>query len=281
MKPAARFQDKVILASAWILLFLFSLYSVPSYGQLETTSASGITLLEPLHGAVFASQVAPNFKWQSTGPTQFKVQFSSNLTFPEDQTLTIPNRWTTATSLTPKAAEWKSIKDLEAIRQIVHWRVITQTAGGGTVTSNISSFFVTDNPPINNKLVTAVDMSFPGQGLSTVVSRTYLIDSTYSGPFGLRWTHAYNMFLQQYPDGLVKVFNPDGSESFFKPLVSGGYEALPGDFRTLTKNADNTFVLKGKSGLQVNFNASGKLVSIIDPNGNQISLAYGDNGLLR
>ena len=117
--------------------------------------------------------------------------------------------------------------------------------------------------------------------MSTEIARTYLIDSTNPGPFGLRWTHSYNVFLQEYPDGLVKLFNQDGTESFFKPHAAGGYEALPGDFRALTKNGDGTFILRGKFGLVFNFNANGKLASLVDPNSNQITLTYIGDGLLR
>ena len=152
---------------------------------------------------------------------------------------------------------------------------------GRTTTDDSLDIELKPNPPVINKLVSQVDISVPALGIPVRVVRTYLLDSGFDGPMGFGWTHTYLMHIAETaPDGIVKVFNSDGSGSFFESNGDGSYEAPKGDFRTLTKNADGTFQLKGKFGDLFNFNAAGKLTNIEDRNGNVIALNYDVIGLL-
>lgn len=150
---------------------------------------------------------------------------------------------------------------------------------GQTTTDNSLTITLTSNPPDINKLVSELDISAPSRGVSVGVVRTYLLDADFTTPFGFGWTHNYLMDTEETSDGLVKVFNPDGSGSYFEPNEDGGYESPKGDFRIL-KKTDGTFQLKEKSGAIYYFNESGKLSSIEDRKGNTVSLNYGSNGLL-
>jgi RHS repeat-associated protein len=157
---------------------------------------------------------------------------------------------------------------------------ITDDAGQ-TTTDDSLVITLAPNPPAINKLVSKIDISVPALGIPVRVLRTYLLDSGFDGPMGFGWTHTYLLHTAETaPDDMVKVFNADGSGSFFKPNGDGTYEAPKGDFRTLTKNADGTFQLKGKFGDLFNFNAAGKLTTIEDRHGNVISLNYDVIGLL-
>ena len=95
--------------------------------------------------------------------------------------------------------------------------VTLEDAIGQTATDNSLIVTLTQNPPSINKLVSDVDVSVPAVGLPVRVVRTYIHDLGFDGPLGLGWTHTYLMQIVETPDGLVKVFNADGSGSFFKP----------------------------------------------------------------
>jgi len=125
-----------------------------------------------------------------------------------------------------------------------------------------------------------VDLSIPAAGIAINISRSYFLGSGFNESLGFGWAHAYLMHIVETSDGVVKVFNADGSGSFFKPNPGGTYNPPKGEYRKLIKNPDGTFVLKGKYGGFVYFNAKGKLTAIEDNNGNQLGFNYTPNDLL-
>lgn len=169
---------------------------------------------------------------------------------------------------------------------------------GQTTTNDSLTITLAPNPPAINKLVSDVDVSVPSIGLPVRIVRTYLLDSTFDGPFGYGWTHTYRMravetptfkIIQALPpfngpgervpiDGVVQIFNADGTGSHFQPNGDGTYQPPKGDFRTLKKNADGTYLLEEKSGARYDFDAIGRLTRLIDRNGNTQNLGYGPNG---
>lgn len=171
-------------------------------------------------------------------------------------------------------------------------------SSGQTATDNSLTITLAPNPPAINKLVSDVDVNVPAAGLPVRVVRTYLLDSTFDGPFGYGWTHTYRMravetptfkIIQALPpfnspgervpiDGVVQIFNADGTGSLFQPNGDGTYQPPKGDFRTLKKNADGTYMLKEKSGARYDFDAIGRLTRITDRNGNTQNLGYGPDG---
>jgi YD repeat-containing protein len=158
---------------------------------------------------------------------------------------------------------------------------VTLTDGAGqTTTENSLVITLAPNPPAINKLVSEVDISVPAQGLPVRIVRTYLLDSGFDSTLGFGWTHTYLMHVVETGDGLVKVFNADGSGSFFERNGDGTYDPSKGDFRTLSKASDGTFELRGKSGTRFHFNAAGKLTSIEDRHGNVLNINYNAEGFL-
>ncbi len=80
-------------------------------------------------------------------------------------------------------------------------------------------------------------------------------------PLGYGWTHSYRTRLAEDPDtGNVTVTEGDGRKHIF------------------IKNADGTFRLTRKEQIKWNFDASGRLISIVDLNNNSISLSYDGAG---
>lgn len=153
-------------------------------------------------------------------------------------------------------------------------------AAGQTTTDNSLVVTLTPNPPAINKLVSEVDISVSAQGLPVRVVRTYLLDSGFDSTLGFGWTHTYLMHVVETGDGLVKVFNADGSGSFFERNGDGTYDPPKGEFRTLSKASAGTFELRAKSGTRFHFNAAGKLTSIEDRHGNVLNLNYNAEGFL-
>lgn len=107
---------------------------------------------------------------------------------------------------------------------------VTLTDAAGQITTD-NSLVITlaPNPPAINKLVSEVDISVPAQGLPVRVVRTYLLDSGFDSTLGFGWAHTYLMHVVKTGDGLVKVFNADGSGSFFERNGNGTYDPPKGD----------------------------------------------------
>ncbi|MFC1788582.1 RHS repeat-associated core domain-containing protein [Thermodesulfobacteriota bacterium] len=153
-------------------------------------------------------------------------------------------------------------------------------ASGQETTDDSLIITLTPNFPAINKLVSQVDVSVPAIGVPVNVVRTYFVDSGFDSSLGFGWTHSYLMHVVDTGDGVVKVFNADGSGSFYSSNGDGTYDPPKGDFRVLTINPDGTFQLGKKSGTLYQFNAAGKLAGIEDRNGNIIILGYDAKGLL-
>jgi len=116
------------------------------------------------------------------------------------------------------------------------------------------------------------DLRIPGRGLSLTLHRFYNSLSTYQGPLGYGWTFNYGMNVRE-EDGNALVMVEDGRVDKYVPDGSGGYTSPKGVYDTLTKSG-GTFTLKRKDQTRYNFDTSGKLASIVDKNGNTITLGY-------
>ncbi|HYI11821.1 MAG TPA: RHS repeat-associated core domain-containing protein [Thermoanaerobaculia bacterium] len=104
------------------------------------------------------------------------------------------------------------------------------------------------------------------------------------GPFGTGWTHRYEERL---------VVTTDGSQVFAiccqgrgkrDRLVRGGdgrrYTALPPNAIDLTRNDDETHTMRDEHGNVKEFDADGKMVRLVDRNGNALTLGYDNSGFL-
>lgn len=99
-----------------------------------------------------------------------------------------------------------------------------------------------------------------------------------NGPFGYGWTHAYALSVWTSL-GAGHLRDGEGREVLFPARLQGGYAdnprhhlsfaAISGGYRVTTK--DQT---------KYNFDTSGKLTSIVDRNGNAVTLAYDGSGRL-
>ena len=122
-----------------------------------------------------------------------------------------------------------------------------------------------------------VDFANPaGKGIPFVFARTYnTMDAGYSGPMGPGWNHSYNISIAEF-NGLAIVMWGDGRDDFY--TVNGGtYTPDPGIYDTLTKSG-STYTLERKDLTKYYFESieagAARLTSIVDKNGNTVTLEY-------
>ena len=152
---------------------------------------------------------------------------------------------------------------------------------GGSPQNSSPSFAEPVNTATGNYYATRADLTVPGKGLSLIFVRSYNSADPYSGPVGIGWTHSFNLVLVQNSDNSVNIKEGDGGVISFTPVSAGNYtSATPGVFDKLAKNSDGSFSLTRKNQTQLNFSSLGKLLSIIDRNGNTQSLGYDGLGNL-
>jgi RHS repeat-associated protein len=134
--------------------------------------------------------------------------------------------------------------------------------------------------PINvtngNTYLQQTDYSLPGAGPATNITRTYNSVFQRSGLFGKGWSTDYDEALQIYTSTFVRWFRADGqATNFMRSSGSGPFAPVEGDFHgSLTQNGDSSFTLSFKDGSVHRFSSAGKLLSLVDINGNQTTLTY-------
>ena len=146
-----------------------------------------------------------------------------------------------------------------------------------------------DNPstqqsdPINlstgNLWRTETDLTVQARGLPIVWSRTYNSRSSHDGALGYGWTFSYGEALEPQADGSVVYREADGTEHHFTPDGSGGFTPPPGKYLTLTPSASG-WTMRTKEGLVTEFGSDGEMLSLAEPNGNTVTLAYDGAGHL-
>ena len=83
-----------------------------------------------------------------------------------------------------------------------------------------------------------------GPGVRISISYNSQSAIAYHQPFGNKWQFNYGSYLVVDTGGQVTVFMPDGRRDVYSPNGAGGYSSELGKFNTLTKIAENHFVLK-------------------------------------
>lgn len=131
-----------------------------------------------------------------------------------------------------------------------------------------------------NVVVQDIDFSYSVKGMPVLFVRTYNGDDPTDGVFGRSWTFNYNVAVTENPDESIDVRRGDGRVDHF--FWNGNrYQGPDGIFDSFVKNQDGTYTLTLKgSKTRQNFNAQGKLTSIVDKNGNAIAMTYDGNGTL-
>lgn len=139
---------------------------------------------------------------------------------------------------------------------------------------NTSSVGDPVNAVTGNAWETVQDLKLPGRGLPLVFARTYNSQDPMSGALGHGWTHSFTASLSEALDGAVTIREGDGARRTYDRLADGTYRALVGTHDALAKNPDGSFVLTRKNGVAWRFSSTGRLESITDLNGNELTLTY-------
>ncbi|MCG8502295.1 MAG: DUF6531 domain-containing protein, partial [Firmicutes bacterium] len=142
------------------------------------------------------------------------------------------------------------------------------------------------NEPVNivtgNYYAIDVDLNLPDRGAPLEIVRHYNSLDKEEGMLGKGWHFNYDSSAEtDAATGHVTVTYPDGREVVFEP-VSGTnrYSGPETVFDVLTKKPDHTYILKRKDKLTYDYNSNGKLASITDLNGNEVTLRYDSSGHL-
>lgn len=123
-------------------------------------------------------------------------------------------------------------------------------------------------------VVTHSDLDIAGRGPDLAITRTYNGLAQINNLFGWGWTSELDEGLIANSDGSVTYRDPDGGLHIFLSNGSGGYLTSPGLYLTLTKNTDGTFTLTSRDQSKTNFNSAGYITSVVDRNGNALSVTY-------
>jgi len=119
----------------------------------------------------------------------------------------------------------------------------------------------------------------PTRGLPLDLTLRYNSAAPDDGPLGYGWTHSHNLSATEdlTEDTLIITYGDARQDKF--TWDGGEYTPPPGTFSTLTKDGSG-FHLTEKDQTVYNFNTSGRLVTIVDKNGNTTSVSYSGNDLL-
>lgn len=132
-----------------------------------------------------------------------------------------------------------------------------------------------------NLVAQETDLSYRGRGPSVEITRVYNSDDPIDGPFGRSWTFNHNMKLGVNPDGSVDIRRESGTIHRYALAAGNQYTPPTGIYDSLVRNLDGTYSLTLKGSRVVKkFNSTGRLSSIIDRNGNSMTLQYDSGGRL-
>jgi len=128
------------------------------------------------------------------------------------------------------------------------------------------------------------DVYIPGRVLPVRIKRSYGSRRDYNSRFGFGWDISYNLKVRQLDDPNTIVYlNGEGCRHEYTRAVSDPniYERLIEPHQYFVyDDANDTFTLVNRSGLEYDFDINGNLSSITDENGNSITFTYDANGLL-
>lgn len=158
------------------------------------------------------------------------------------------------------------------------WNSVPASSHLGTNT-NSGNVAEPVNTALGNYSYEHTDLKLSGNpGLA--FTRAYNSQDTYQGPLGYGWTHSYNIFLSIPDSQTATVKYPDGHEEDYTANGDGTFSpAFGGIYGVLVQNQDGTYTLKNKAQTVYNFASDGTLTSIVDKNGNTVSLSYTNGNL--
>ncbi len=126
-------------------------------------------------------------------------------------------------------------------------------------------------------------LSIVGRGPSLTVVLNYHSFDGRVGPFGQGWSSSMDQRVIKMTDGAQITSlcaGSNGRRTRYVRNPDGTYTNVGYGFDRLTENVDGSFVLREKYGTVRTFGANGLLASIVDRNGNALTLQYDQTGFL-
>ncbi|MDR3638705.1 MAG: RHS repeat-associated core domain-containing protein [Isosphaeraceae bacterium] len=121
------------------------------------------------------------------------------------------------------------------------------------------------------------DITLPGISLPLDFTRRYDSQNTADVGLGVGWVYSDSDHLTINTNGSILWTDSQGHEYTFTPNGHGGYVTPTTIFGTFTATGSGyTFV--DTTGLELQFNASGRLIETNDRNGNALDITYNANG---
>ncbi|WP_229735373.1 DNRLRE domain-containing protein [Halobacillus andaensis] len=138
------------------------------------------------------------------------------------------------------------------------------------------------NPANGNLMRQETDLSIPGRGPDTEITRTYNSrKADVSGMFGNGWWSNLDKRIVDEGEGPITFIDEDNTRHIFGNKVGGGYEAAGGLQLDLEKESDGYTITK-KDGTEWKFNEDGLLIYSEDTNNNKAEYSYNsDNELTK
>jgi RHS repeat-associated protein len=143
------------------------------------------------------------------------------------------------------------------------------------------------DPPANNPAIggdpvmlhsgefyyTQPDIFIPARGLPIEITRTYRSLLPGNTGFGHGWDFSFNQHVAELADGAA-VLATGAKTQVMYPFQDGAYRTPLGRYDTLVKHPDGTWTQTDKHQTRREYDSAGRLVAIVDRNGNALTYGY-------
>ena len=211
-------------------------------------------------------------------------------TIPSNHPVSCLGTWTLVFSYTQTFSNGETLTDTRSSPFLVtEVPILPSSTWGGGNPSELPCAQACIGDPVNSAtgdyFESQTDLAISGRGPGLQMTRTYsslAAKANESSVLGRGWAFSYGMRLSVDPEkGIATITNVNGSKTQFDPGKSGSFVAPPRVLAKLVKNGDGTYTYTVKAQTIYTFDATGKLTSIADLNGNKTTLAYNASGQLQ
>lgn len=231
--------------------------------NFEINVASSCNLkIDDFHGA-------SNLISSSGGNIDLSGSISDDSGRPISWTIDVAGKIYTGTGISPSATWDGKDGSGKAVDPGAYTATLTaQTVDGKCSGTKTISFTV--QPPPDNSCSLYVDFgssasvasgalvhsqeifSIKGTGLATNMTLYYNSQDPHSASLGTGWSHSYDVSLKANNDGSMVLHEGNGKRKLYT-LANGAYASQSGDYSTLVKNGESSFLLTQKDGTTYRF----------------------------